>query len=376
MILSAALRPVSPPPQQGPSSESDGTSSERRSTFLSYVHSLRGLAILMVVAVHVTDASDWGTSRSLFERTLKALFSNATVPFVFVSGFLFQHLSRRFRYRPYLEKRLLTVVLPYLIVSIPALVNQYLKHAGIYEGSGAANPILVAARACLTGAQMPVPLWYVPMIALFFLAAPLLLAIERRGWLPQVIVPALILAMTIHRSRSQRLVWQSALFFLPTYLCGMWASRHREPLLAFIAQHRWFLLGLAGVLFAIEVGPLHQVGALYSQHPFSTERGILDLDSTVKLLLTFLSLDVLKRHDGLVHGWFSGLAEASFGLFFLHEYVILLGLAIIRRQSSGPFHFGFVGFVVAVTAVVAISMAGVRITQRLLGSRSRFVIGC
>ena len=73
--------------------------------FLSYVHSMRGLAILAVVAVHVADALNFGHSTAFSERAIYALFGNASVLFVFVSGFLFQHLSGKFRFTTYLTKR-------------------------------------------------------------------------------------------------------------------------------------------------------------------------------------------------------------------------------------------------------------------------------
>jgi fucose 4-O-acetylase-like acetyltransferase len=348
---------------------------EKGAEFLSYVHSLRGLSIVAVVASHVAELIGWDRGPNPLERTLRALFSNGTVPFVFVSGFLFQHLMRKFRYGSYLRRRLATVILPYLLVSVPTLVLQYVRGNGLYAGAGHASAIGIALRAYLVGAQMPIPLWYVPMIALFFLAAPALRAVERHGWLVWTIFPSLIVAMFLHRSREHRLVFQSALYFLPVYLAGMWASSRREAMLAFLDRHSRSLLALTAAALVIEL-VLHRSGPIYSRHPFSTEAGVVDLDLPLKLLLSFLVLALLRRYDASVSWAFDGLASASFGLFFVHGYVLLAGAAFLRRWSAGPVHLGVGGFVVSTAGVVLVSLAGVRAVQRCFGRASRFVIGC
>jgi hypothetical protein len=59
--------------------------------FVGHVHSLRGLAILWVVLGQVGEAEGWNNSRVLLEKLLCALIGRSTVPFMFASGFLFQH---------------------------------------------------------------------------------------------------------------------------------------------------------------------------------------------------------------------------------------------------------------------------------------------
>ena len=89
--------------------------------FVAHVHNFRGLAISLIVAVHCLSIFDWSASPGL-ERWLKILLLNATVFFLFIAGYLFQHLSARFHYPSYLQTKFRNVVLPYLVVSIPALI--------------------------------------------------------------------------------------------------------------------------------------------------------------------------------------------------------------------------------------------------------------
>jgi len=90
--------------------------------FLSYIHSLRAMAILSIVAFHciglfATEPLCWQ------EPLILSLASNGTMLFVFVAGFLFQHLSYKFEYRRYLKSKLQNVLLPYVFVSLPVIGN-------------------------------------------------------------------------------------------------------------------------------------------------------------------------------------------------------------------------------------------------------------
>ena len=41
-----------------------------------------------------------------------------TALFIFISGFLFQHLSKKFEYKNYLSKKWTNVILPYLFITV------------------------------------------------------------------------------------------------------------------------------------------------------------------------------------------------------------------------------------------------------------------
>src|SRR5882762_3443553 len=83
--------------------------------FLNYIHYFRGIAIIFVVGGHTYLTLSWnkGTSSQIF---FDCLWQNGSVLFVFIAGFLFQHLSGKFEYKKYLKNKALNVVLPYLII--------------------------------------------------------------------------------------------------------------------------------------------------------------------------------------------------------------------------------------------------------------------
>src|SRR5688500_5818695 len=94
--------------------------------FLPYIHFLRGVAILYVFAVHARGfASYWESSPDTFK--FLDTFSdpsegNGTTLFLFIRGFLFEHLSRyQFDFKKYLTQKFKNLILPYLIISLPLI---------------------------------------------------------------------------------------------------------------------------------------------------------------------------------------------------------------------------------------------------------------
>src|SRR5688500_9095908 len=93
--------------------------------FLHYIHYFRGAAILLIVGLHACISLKWGDA--VLQRKLAlVLFNNGTVLFVFISGYLFYHLNKNhFDYVDYLKKKFLYVIIPYLVVSIPAIIDKF-----------------------------------------------------------------------------------------------------------------------------------------------------------------------------------------------------------------------------------------------------------
>src|SRR5690606_5585731 len=103
------------------------TDIKKKPVFLNYIHYLRGLAILLIVGIHCRISFPW--EHKIEARIFESLLDNSTIIFIFISGFLFQHLFvNNFNFRKYLVKKLKFVILPYLLVSIlPILDKLYLE---------------------------------------------------------------------------------------------------------------------------------------------------------------------------------------------------------------------------------------------------------
>ena len=95
-----------------------------------------------------------------------------------------------------------------------------------------------------------------------------------------------------------------------------------------------------------------------------------------KLALSVLILELLRRAGNSANRWLALAGTLSFGIFFLHSYVITAAKLLIGR-SLGVMPSGSVlGVALAAVAAVCLTMALVVCIRRILGpARSRMVIG-
>jgi probable poly-beta-1,6-N-acetyl-D-glucosamine export protein len=345
--------------------------------FLSFIHSFRAIAILMVISTHALDALRW-PDPSWVKNLLLSLMQNASVPFVLVAGFLFQHLSARFSYGRYLWTKTLFVIVPYVIWSVPILVYDAIHGIGVYTHHiGPIEDVGRTLRALVTAEYMPAPLWYIPFIAVIYLVAPLLLALDRHARLYFLCIPLLIMATLCHRPAHLTDVGQSLLYFAPVYLVGMWLARERDRALRFAERHLGTLIGVFFGMTWFEVCRAGHAGAIYSRAPFSMEHGVFDLNLVSKLIGSLALMVVLRRGDRLVAPRLAFLADISFGLFFVHEYVVMV---IERVACRLGYQEGIPGgsrdFLLVVLLAVLGGIAIIWTLKKVLGTKSRYIIGC
>jgi surface polysaccharide O-acyltransferase-like enzyme len=344
--------------------------------FLRYVHNFRAIAIVVIVAGHAVVTAAWPQD-SRVEDLLLDLLDNGTVLFVFVAGFLFHHLAGRYRYRDYLTKKATNVLVPYLLIMAPvAAYTVLLADPGPVEPAlVGVHPLLQALLIVLRGGPtFNYPLWFIPMITLFYLAAPLLIQFLRHPRLYLVLVVAVPFSMLAHRPPELD-TFSIALYFLPAYLAGMWASQYRsrlEPVL-----DRWW----SGLLAAFVLAVLVQFvfarwhGNYYGSALFSQEYGPVDWLFAQKLLLCFALLAVLRRVDAVLGDRLRLLGDVSFTIFFLHGGVLFAAQAVHSRVVGTGIPGNLLTFAVLTVAAVLLPLAVAVAVQRAAGRRSRYLIG-
>lgn len=351
------------------------TRTERRSRpFIPYIHSFRAVAIIAVVISHV----DFRVSHlTRAESLLLSVTRDASVLFLFIAGFLFQYLSTDFSYRRYLKSKLENVILPYVVVSLPLLLYQHHGHWGAFapEARRFANPFVQAAWALLTAGQMPAPMWFIPMIACLYLAAPLLLAMDRHPRSYWIAVPLLLNAMFCHRPMPVNHIGQALVYFTPAYIVGMWFSRYQQPLTAFVEAHlgKLFSIWIVAEMFSVVV--LKRSGPIFGA-PYAFARGMVDINLPDKILLSICLVGVLSRYQAVIGHRLDYLAGASFGVFFIHGYVIALVEGRMARWWNGDAHVGLRGALVVVPIYVLVSLGVVAAVRAVAGKRSRHIVGC
>jgi probable poly-beta-1,6-N-acetyl-D-glucosamine export protein len=354
------------------------TTQAKKGVFLENVHLFRGVAILAVVATHVLFELNWTEDRRTQFRISLSLVQNGTLSFVFVAGLLFRHLAYRFEYRKYLVTKLKYVILPYLIISLPYVYTQHQRGFGIFRPDvypTDSNLAVYVLGKYLSGEQMPIPLWFVPMISVLYLLAPVLLWLDARRWGYWTIPPLLVLASFIHRPLEQTMLRQSVFYFLPVYLVGMWVARYMTQVMCWTRRLRWFAMAIIAAILCFEVIARQRPGALESAHAFSTEMGVFDVNNYMKLLLALVVLEALQRCPPWLATVLDRLATLSFGIFFVHFYWLYfardLRLALDVQWPGTPWMLALLTMV-----TVSISVGFLAVIRKLFGQRSRFLVGC
>ncbi|MBY9064113.1 acyltransferase [Sphingomonas yunnanensis] len=325
---------------------------------LQYIQAARVIAIFFVVLSHtrflfLPNDAVWSTKVLLVVR-------NVNIIFIFISGFLFQHLSANFRYIVYLKAKVRNVMLPYLVCSIPALF-MFVSGAKRISDNGALgldnSPVEMVLFLLLTGSHLT-PYWFIPVMMIFYITSPLFLTIDRR---PRryLILPLLFgISFVLSRSPGDASPIHNAIFYLPVYISGMCLAHFKDRVMPLLA--RWYLL-LATSIFL----PL-----LVDMGGFGTE-GVYLISKLVFCLAVF---GALYRFMRVLPPSIGRLGDMSFGVFFVHQYVIA---AMERAQHKLPLirPTGVVAFLFAALAVTAVSLGIVRLVQLVAKHHSRQLVG-
>jgi surface polysaccharide O-acyltransferase-like enzyme len=349
--------------------------------FLHYIHYFRGAAILFIVGLHACISLKWGGA--LLQRKMAlVLFNNGTVLFVFISGFLFYHLSKsNFNYLDYLKKKFFYVIVPYLFVSIPALIDKFYfdkmgDHWWMDHGFGQKNIASKLLLLLITGRHMGV-LWFIPMISILYIFAPLILKFAKSKSFTYVAPLIAIIGLFTFRFGYYANIGLSLLYFFPVYIFGIWIYQIKEQLF----DHAKSIIVLLSVIyFAMNIGEfmewipfddlirIRDGYVIYNGYKFNYNKFKMQL-------LCILLLVVFYKLNNREFSFLKLLGDYSFGIFFVHLYVIeILRLAdragIISVSPPNLFTFLlYFGFIMIVTVVV------VKLIKLGFKEKSRYLIG-
>jgi len=325
---------------------------------LHYIQVLRTIAIVIVVATHCVDPFPSG---DVVRSPLVSLFTrHINIMFIFVSGFLFQYLLHRFSYGPYLKTKARNVLLPYVLVSLPAIAIYALglkpldKFVGLVTAD---QPIQLAALMLLTGASLA-PFWFIPMMTIFYLLSPVLKWIDDHPRAYWIFLPWLVIALFVGRAVGDANPLQNAVFFGPIYLLGMLVSRKRDTLIPLLAR-LWPLL-IAAILIPI---------------PIAHDAPMLDPIMLLTKILVCLGLvGLLFRVAERLPRKIDYLGDISFGIYFVHYYIVA-AITMLANAGKLPFLHGFVAYFILLAGVIALSALIVATIRTIFGKHSRQLIG-
>jgi len=327
---------------------------------LHYVNNMRGIAILLVIFAHALSTVK---GEGIVFELLRALVDNCTVVFVAISGYLFTSLSENFRYLNFMKTKAKTVLLPYVIISIPALLMYLIPLKTTHNWIDLVwfhqelNIFEQAAFLLATGAHLG-PLWFIPMILVYFTLSPVFIWLKNKNLIPAAFLITLLLAVYFGRPDRNDNALQSFVFFLPPYLLGMWLS----------ISNQWnnqttqkYIIG--GTL-------AYLVGALLLYHFLLIESS---LDLLIKLVFTVIMFVLCAKYLNARYKWVDLFARLSFFLFFVHGYLSGFFRVIYRDLPRSPDNIwlAFLSF----GLIIAFCMIGYLIAKPILKSNSKYMIG-
>ena len=327
--------------------------------FASHVHNFRGLAIMLIVLAHVVSVFDWSSHPELM-RWFKISFANISVFFLFISGYLFQHLIARFEYRKYLKTKLANVILPYILISLPAVVlfTAVMQRPGIRAGFYDQSVPLQVAEFYLTGTHLA-PFWFIPTVAVYYLMSPLLRLADRTPgfyWS----LPFWILMTVLFTRQGNPLI--NCIHYLSVYLTGMACSRHRQVATEWLSRGWWVLLFPLVLLIWVE---------------YTFTIGTHGWQNTLqKLALCLIFFEFLRRWGAGADRWLARAGTLSFGIFFIHSYVISAAKVVMAQAGWVPLAGDLPALFAASAVFILASMMVVTAAKTMTGRYSRQMIGC
>ena len=304
---------------------------------LEYIHSFRGIAIAFIVFGHALYFQfDWSNNQTQF-YLLQDILSNGTVLFVFISGYLFQHLHGRQSHSQYYKSKFKNLLIPYIILSAPAIAFTVLiaptySELEVFQSGNLLEQVLM--HYALGGAHVNYALWFMPMIWVMVSLAPFLAWILQKPSHYWVLLPMFALAWFIHRSPVPIVdVMRQVFYFIPVFITGMFISQYKTQIEPWFEKYWWVLLTLVTVLIMSQFLFSHYHGSLVTKTAYSSEKGWFDFQLLQKLFMCFLVIGLLRRFPNLNGRLLDTLAQYSFTIFFCHIYFFVVIEIIIGDQK-------------------------------------------
>jgi probable poly-beta-1,6-N-acetyl-D-glucosamine export protein len=352
------------------------------SRFLPYIHNLRGLAILFVVGVHAGGyVKDWASHPEV-NRFLHSFFDpsegNGTVLFLFIGGFLFQHLTHyHFDFKKYMEQKFLNIILPYILISIPLIlirINTGFDSLSLPPGFNEWSAWRQFFYHLLRGTHMP-PFWFISTIVLFYFSSPLLHAIDNRKFYRYIFPFVLISCLFTYRPAHNANPLFAYLHFIPVYVMGMWASFNRERLLTWAPK----LLPVMVVIY-IGITLLDLTGNIGLARTLTFEKvlneGLIVFNvymfKALVLCIGLLFLFYLLKEKSMP--LLEQLGHYSFGVFFIHYLFISVSRKVIE-VAGFTIDLSLPTYLIYFTFILVISIGTVFFIKKLTGRYSRYLIG-
>jgi peptidoglycan/LPS O-acetylase OafA/YrhL len=352
------------------------------SRYLTYIHNLRGLAILFVVIVHAHGFLPEWLSHPEVNRFFNTFFDpsegNGTVLFLFIGGFLFQHITKNnFDFKKYIEQKFKVIMLPYIIISVPLIIiriNTNFESLSLPEGFDDRSVIYQFFYYLVTGAHMP-PFWFIATIVLFYISAPILHALDNAKFYNYVFPFVFLISLFTYRPAHNANPLMAYVHYIPIYMLGMWASFNKERILAHASNLLYIFITAYVAITVLDLG-----GYITLARSISFEDvlyvGVLAFNIYIfkAVVLCFMLMLMLYQVRDKSIPALELLGNYSFGIFFVHYVFISVSRKVVQALGW-EIPFSVPAFLAYFTFVLLSAVVTVYFVKKLTGSKSRYLIG-
>lgn len=316
---------------------------------IQYIHLFRGVAILFIVASHLI----WATGDfPEVKKALRLLVSNSTVLFMIISGFLFEHLAYKYKPIPFIKKKIKNILLPYIVCSIPIIVFLLIRQSED-------NRLLQTILYIINGNHLG-PYWYIPVIMTIFLISPFIIYIRKFKVFQIALIFTLLFSLASIRPNSYNIL-HNIVYYFGFFHLGMVLCMHRVKFEKWLRKRSLYLF-----IFSIWI----------TVYLLLIKEALPSIFLTIQLLLLGYILITICYHIKNQHliNLLSLFGDYSFGIYFLHQYVINIFASIVTKFGV---NYQSLGYSIIIYPIVIITCLIIIFTIKVLvgNSRSRIVVG-
>ena len=349
--------------------------------FLPYLHLLRGVAIVYVIAGHARGfASYWHSSPEAYkflDTFSDVSEGNGTTMFLLIGGFLFQHLSsQHFDFRKYLTQKFKNLILPYLIISLPLIwlrIHTPFETPALPDDFSERSTLHKAGHLLLTGSHLP-PFWFISTIILFYFTAPLLHAIDNGKFYLYVFPVIMILCLFTFRPEHNANAFLSYLHYIPIYILGMATSYYKDKILTDDWKLFYIFLLVYVIMCVAELAGWITTPRNIRFEDVLDGAIVFNVYLLKTIVLCFLWLTFFYHVQNQNYPFLELLGSYSFGLFFVHYFFISISRKLFELNGI-PFDFSLLTYLIYFLLILMVSILAVYFVKKLTGRYSRYLIG-
>ncbi|PXY91519.1 hypothetical protein DKK78_04130 [Gilliamella apis] len=345
------------------------------------IHLLRGIIIILIVICHCYGilwssgiCKKMGSNQSYF-YFFSSLTLNWTVGFVLIAGYLFQHLSYKFKLKRYYLSKIKNVIIPYTVVSFVIFVFcywDYINDNSIYQSF---KKFFIEWKR----GSLSIPFWFIPMITVIYLLAPILKFLSGKNLTTLSIISFIFVSLYPRPHDGYKLL-SISLHFLPVYIIGMGIRQNHLNIMKIIKRNFFIIIMFFSVVLLL-------IATMYETIPNFSLRGVMYTPFKIMifmLLLYFWDYTNSNFTKNKFNSILSYIANISFPIFFIH-YAILESIFYLFLKNNNYFQqvtqncSGFLELIIGITMALItlfLSIIVIEVVKKMTKNKSRYFIGC